>query len=1641
MSTAPVTASASATQIAIEPKKEVRFAVVMYGGVSLAIYINGVTQELFRMVRSTAAAGVNGNQRTALSGALGTSPTNSLRGTERVYRKISHLLSDEDLLNRLRTQAAEVEKEKDKDKAKAEKAAAALTEELEKLATNDAAIFTTFVVDILSGTSAGGINAIYLAKALANEQRIDRLKELWISEGDIELLLNDEGSLRGVDLQAQNPPVSLLNSRRMYLKLLRALDHMDEDNPRDKTAASPYSKELDLYITATDIEGVRVPLRLADRIVFERRHRNVFHFEYQEAGVNDFLDEKNPFLAFAARCTSSFPFAFEPMRLTDIDEVLNLLPEYRDRAECKSNSEKWKRYFKETVDPDPETRVSNLRLEQRSFSDGGALDNKPFSYAIEALVRRQSDVPVDRRLIYVEPSPEHPEDVPEREQKPDALQNVKNALLDLPTYETIREDLQRVLERNLLIDRMRRITSRIERDMNQMLTGQLGDRLREFRVSLSQTPAAVIPERDLYDQQTITDTVKQKERSFLSYRKLRISAVTDDIARLLARLLDFDANSDLLLAMRCLVRAWLESNYSDNREPTLKQFLLEFDMGYRIRRLNSIRDRIDRLCDYDWIVEEELKKFSKKLSAFDETFELDPEQLRRFRHENADIGWCLGLLSSSNILFNLNAEQRQELRDDLIYLKCEVNNVYKDMQQALRKLRLRRSSQVDDGSPVNPLLESFEKIGLKTEHLRAIINPENLQNAVNGRRISNIGAPNEDDCLLVARQFLFEHSTDRNFIRRLGKAAKKLKEELSKPTDLARKRIEKLLNPKKEFEPESDRGTKYMQGKDRTEWKNKAHVKAAREYLAYYYYNFEEYDQISFPVFYEADVGEASIVEIIRISPEDATELIDERQERRNSPDGTGRRKLAGLALHHFGAFLDRTWRQNDIMWGRLDGFERIIGALLPGKQNEALRRVLIKEGHTSILIDELPPESRLQLGGLVSEALVRASAGEPIDTAVARVTGELNASPVRTRLEAVIRASLENQELLDFIKTGYEVNRKLDPKPLLLSISRSTQIIGKVFESIANNNQLDGSSLKWIARLGQLFWGFVEVAVPNSLRNMLWNHWLKVVYAFEVFTILAGVLVSSTGAQQFGWTAFGITIVINVIVLVLKDIMRGRRAVLRATGVIACILILFLAVLGFLELLGPVFGVYWGPTGQAVYPMTWIKETIKGVVPFRNVLASRSFDLTVLGSVTGLVILVSGFFGLVDFSWLDLRWRLCRAWWKQCRFRSYLPGTQFKPISIFAIDLDKRTKVFPGKQDQFILPFSFSKLPPNGWIKHFEMSFKQQNPVTAAQQITTSNKEILVVSTTAQLGTLFTRLSDCAKTANEKYQSELSDKAKKDFRRQKDLLEVKSRSLVLAPTTFAANVSAQLEAISQAAMPKMNRWTRISALILGLLTIALSVALVYDLAMSFNRYRSAHFPGELHKPGLALQFARNSDEAQTIIETEGRYQSNGVTAGKMSLRQNIKVDWFVIADYVIALGLLYLWITIQSPAGRRSFSAAAAVSVLAAGLFDVLENTRILALLNESPITADAVNRVAFAASMKWGSFFLMLLFIGRKFWAMNWLPFKGLGLYLTLAALVGAVGLLGVRSVVELAFWLMAIGLLLVGTFILLVPRRFRD
>ena len=44
---------------------------------------------------------------------------------------------------------------------------------------------------------------------------------------------------------------------------------------------------------------------------------------------------------------------------------------------------------------------------------------------------------------------------------------------------------------------------------------------------------------------------------------------------------------------------------------------------------------------------------------------------------------------------------------------------------------------------------------------------------------------------------------------------------------------------------------------------------------------------------------------------------------------GGARSKLKGTGFHHFAAFFKREWRENDYVWGRLDGAELLMGMLL----------------------------------------------------------------------------------------------------------------------------------------------------------------------------------------------------------------------------------------------------------------------------------------------------------------------------------------------------------------------------------------------------------------------------------------------------------------------------------------------------------------------------------------------------------------------------------------------------------------------------------------------------------------------------------------------------------------------------------------
>src|SRR4051812_4514426 len=136
-----------------DAEQEVRFAAVLYGGASLAIYMYGIAEEFLRLVRSTAPA-----ERVAETGMAGPLAFPEPESTEAVYRKLGQLLP------------------------------------FGPGSTGGGRVRTRFVVDVISGTSAGGINGVCLAKALANGTTLAGLKRLWLNDGNIGVLVNDRRS-------------------------------------------------------------------------------------------------------------------------------------------------------------------------------------------------------------------------------------------------------------------------------------------------------------------------------------------------------------------------------------------------------------------------------------------------------------------------------------------------------------------------------------------------------------------------------------------------------------------------------------------------------------------------------------------------------------------------------------------------------------------------------------------------------------------------------------------------------------------------------------------------------------------------------------------------------------------------------------------------------------------------------------------------------------------------------------------------------------------------------------------------------------------------------------------------------------------------------------------------------------------------------------------------------------------------------------------------------------------------------------------------------------------------------------------------------------------------------------------------------
>jgi len=293
-------------------------------------------------------------------------------------------------------------------------------------------------------------------------------------------------------------------------------------------------------------------------------------------------------------------------------------------------------------------------------------------------------------------------------------------------------------------------------------------------------------------------------------------------------------------------------------------------------------------------------------------------------------------------------------------------------------------------------------------------------------------------------------------------------------------------------------------------------------------------------MYYDTGTGEPATVDIIRVSPEDATRLIDERKVDQE------RKKLSGTALFNFGAFLEERWRRNDIMWGRLDGVERLIKSVLPmvDPATTAIRDELIDRAHGMVLRDTLVRNGEGNLTELLCSAL---SALPPADASqqVARLLSELNLGDAvqQHRLRTVLMSLLTEDRLLGYVRDCYVTDRAYEPNAAIENAARAMTITGRVLDGIAKKQGVKTSLPRWLARFGLMAQGLIAVSFPGTFKQRWWSHGIKVLYAFEIVMVLSALALGGPEARSFTLAVLGVTVAVHLLSLVLGDAMLSKTS------------------------------------------------------------------------------------------------------------------------------------------------------------------------------------------------------------------------------------------------------------------------------------------------------------------------------------------------------------------------------------------------------------------------------------------------------------------------------------------------------------------
>ena len=288
--------------------------------------------------------------------------------------------------------------------------------------------------DVLSGTSAGGINAALLAYSRAEQKDLGSLRKLWLEMGAMETLLRNP-----TDTEM---PSLLQGDAQMYASLRTAIPDLTPAEFRAPTD----DRSTTLFVTTTLLTGETS--RFTDSygtLLQDVDHRGMFRFESdrtqtatgnqagnQAGGQASTQGSFDPAaLALAARSSASFPAAFEPSFVPFATEVPG----------------------KNGVPARPPMGSRSNLTRDHWAADGGLLDNQPIDALLETIFERPAKRLVRRVLLYIVPSggpAPNPLAVPQGDDVDQPYSMISGLLKDVSAVwnQSISADLRAIREHN-----------------------------------------------------------------------------------------------------------------------------------------------------------------------------------------------------------------------------------------------------------------------------------------------------------------------------------------------------------------------------------------------------------------------------------------------------------------------------------------------------------------------------------------------------------------------------------------------------------------------------------------------------------------------------------------------------------------------------------------------------------------------------------------------------------------------------------------------------------------------------------------------------------------------------------------------------------------------------------------------------------------------------------------------------------------------------------------------------------------------------------------------------------------------------------------------------------------------------------------